>query len=102
MPPAVAAGHPLWPALLTPAPRLAEWGETAQWTTLALLALVPLTLVIWLYRFELRMLTRGTALTLLSLRLAVILLLWCVICLQPSITRISTTTRELPTRVLVG
>jgi hypothetical protein len=93
---------PFTDSVLLLSPRLGEWGETAQWTTLALLALVPLALVIWLYRFELRMLTRGTALTLLSLRLAVILLLWCVICLQPSITRITTATRELPTRVLVG
>src|SRR5205823_3141899 len=50
--------------------------------------------------YELRLVSRGTALALLTLRVAVIALLWFVICLQPVLTK--TTVREVPTRVVVA
>jgi hypothetical protein len=86
--------------ILRVSPRFEEWGDVGQVAGLALFALVPLALVLWLYRYELRLVSRAAAVTLLSLRVIVILLLWFIICWQPILT--STTSREVPTRVVVA
>jgi hypothetical protein len=62
--------------------------------------LVPVALVLWLYRYELRLVPRLTALGLLSLRLAVLVLLLLLVCLQPVYAR--TRTEGLPGRILVA
>ncbi len=49
---------------------------------LGAVVVVPLALLVWLYRFELRLVPRMTALVLLGLRLAVLLLVLFVVCLQ--------------------
>jgi hypothetical protein len=82
------------------APRWGELGLALQITLLALLGLLPLVLVSWLYRYELRLIRRLTALALLSLRLAVIALLWLLIAFQPMVAR--STTEEQPGRVIVA
>jgi hypothetical protein len=61
---------------------------------------VPLVLLVWLYRFELRLVPRLTALSLLALRVAVLLLVLFVVCLQPIFARDRVT--ELPGRILVA
>jgi hypothetical protein len=81
-------------------PRFSEWGEVGQVAGLVLFAVVPLALVVWLYRYELRLVSRAAALSLLSLRVVVILLLWFIVCWQPVLT--STATQEVPTRVVVA
>jgi hypothetical protein len=68
---------------------------------LVLLAcLVPIALVIWLYRYELRLVRRVTALRLLGLRLLLVLLLLAVICLQPIVAH--STTVEHSGRVVIA
>jgi hypothetical protein len=76
------------------------WEVVAQVGCLALAFLVPLALIIWLYRYELRLVKRGAALTLFSLRTLVIAWLWFILCLQPVLT--TETTRKIPTRVIVA
>jgi hypothetical protein len=78
--------HPVWTGL--------------QGGLLLLLCLVPLALIVWLYRYELRLVPRGAAVGLLSLRLVVLTLILFLICLQPIYAR----DREegLPGRVLVA
>ncbi len=49
------------------------------------LALIPLLLVLWLYRTELKLVSQGIARCLLALRLAVIGLLLALVCLQPQL-----------------
>jgi hypothetical protein len=75
--------HPAWQILL-----------------LFLLCVVPITLVLWLYRYELKLVSRGTAFALLSLRLVVLALLLFLVCLQPVYAH--TPSRELPGRVLIA
>jgi hypothetical protein len=87
-----------WSLLLSP-----RWGDLAPGTQIALLALlglIPVALVVWLYRYEMRLIRRATALLFLGLRLLVIALLWCVVGLQPVLARY--TTEELPGRVLIA
>jgi hypothetical protein len=91
---------PFTDALLRLTPRWSELAPLYQAKLLIVFALVPLALVIWLYRYELRLVTRPAALGLLALRLVVVLLLWFLICLQPVIQ--STTTQDLPSKVLVA
>src|SRR5262249_41145998 len=81
-------------------PRWGELGPGTQTVLLALLGLVPILLVLWLYRYELRLIRRLTALLLLGLRLAVICLLWLLIALQPVVAR--STSEDLPGRVLIA
>src|SRR5712671_3938706 len=81
-------------------PRWGELGTALQVTLLALMAVVPGLLVLWLYRYELRLVRRSAALIFLTLRLLVLVLLWCVVGLQPIVARFST--EELPGRVLVA
>jgi hypothetical protein len=80
-------------------PRADGLGPGWQAGLLAALGLAPALLVLWLYRSELRLVGRLTALALLALRLAVIALLWLLVALQPVVAR--SITEELPGRVLV-
>jgi hypothetical protein len=82
---------------------------TPQWAGLppglrfgliALVCVVPLALVFWLYRWELRLVSRVTATALLGLRTIVLLLLLSLVCLQPVHARDKTF--GLPGRVLVA
>ena len=84
--------------LLTP--RWSELGTLLQVGLLLLLCLVPVGLVVWLYRYELQLVKRGTALSLLLLRLVVLFLLLTLVCLQPVYAR--TTHEELAGRVIVA
>jgi hypothetical protein len=81
---------PPWPGL-PPAARAA---------LTAAVCLLPLALILWLYRSELRLVSRLTAGALLSLRLAVLVLILLLVCLQPVYAR--TRTHTLPGRVLVA
>jgi hypothetical protein len=81
-------------------PRWGNLDSAWQIALLALLALIPVALVLWLYRYELRLVRRPTALLLLGLRLVVIVLLWCVVAMQPVLAL--STTEEIPGRVLVA
>jgi hypothetical protein len=81
---------PRWPALGTP----------GQIAVLTLLGLGPVLLVFWLYRHELRLVRRLTAVALLGLRLATVAILWLLVALQPVVVR--ATTEELPGRVIVA
>jgi hypothetical protein len=84
--------------LLTP-----QWAglhPALQAGLLAAVCLLPLALVLWLYRCELQLVTRLTATALLGLRLAVLVLLLFLVCLQPIYAR--TKTDGLPGRILVA
>ena len=61
---------------------------------------VPIALVLWLYRYEAKLVRTKTALTLLGLRLAALCLLLFLGLLQPIIVR--HTRQELPGRVVVA
>jgi hypothetical protein len=91
---------PFTDALLKLTPRWGEQELIAQLACLAGAVLVPLALVLWLYRYELRLVKGAAALTLLSLRVGVLLFLWFILCLQPVLT--TTSIRETPTRVAVA
>jgi hypothetical protein len=86
-----------WSLLLSP--RWGDMGPAGQVALLALLGLVPVVLVVWLYRYEMRLIRRSTAVLFLGLRLVVIALLWCVVGLQPVLAR--STTEELAGHVLI-
>src|SRR5262245_29280899 len=80
-------------------PRWAEW--SLPWQLLLLVACVlPVVMVLGLYRYELRLVDRSVALGLLGLRLFVILLLLLVITLQPVAAR--PVIEEKPGRVLIA
>jgi hypothetical protein len=91
---------PFTDAFLFLSPRWGELSGFAQTVLLLLVALVPVALVVWLYRYELRLVSRVRATGLLLLRLAVLLLLAALVCLQPALARV--TTEEVPGRVLVA
>ncbi len=80
-------------------PRWAEFHWAAQ-VGLILLALVPLALVLWLYRYEMKLIQRRTAITLLTLRIVVLGLLLFIALLQPVLAR--ETSVETPSRVFVA
>jgi hypothetical protein len=82
---------PFTDAQLYLAPR---WGVGAALVTLAAWALV-----VWLYRYELRLVSRRVAFGLLTLRLLVVLLLLFVVFAQPTVARSSS--EKLTQRVLV-
>lgn len=90
-----------WPdasLLLTP-----PWGSLPpllHGLLLAALVIVPVALLVTLYRYELRLVTPGTALLLLSLRLLAVLLVLCLVCLQPVFARDRRT--ELPGQVWIA
>jgi hypothetical protein len=89
-----------------------DWGEvllTSQWAglphavqVLILLGvcLVPLGLILWLYRYELRLVSRLMAAGLLSLRLLVLVLMLMLVCFQPIYAR--TSRSDLPGRILIA
>jgi hypothetical protein len=81
--------------LLTP-----RWGGAISLSlALWLLAgLIPLLLIIWLYRHELRLVSRCTAGSLLILRFLVLGLVWALVCLQPMVAH--SATEEVSGRVL--
>jgi hypothetical protein len=81
-------------------PRWADLGETWQMSLLALMLLVPLILILFLCRYELRLISRGHAAGLLTLRLAILLVLWFTIGMQPHFAEIHTV--ETPSRVRVA
>jgi hypothetical protein len=91
---------PLEDSALLVVPRWAELGPILQITLLVSTAVLPLLLVLWLYRYELRLVRRAAARGLLAVRLLMLLMLWCVVALQPIVARYST--EELPGRVLVA
>jgi hypothetical protein len=64
-----------------------------------LLAVAALILVLWLYRYELRLVARTTAFMLLALRLLVVGLLLFVVFLQPALAR--TESAKVPQRILI-
>ncbi|HZY89917.1 MAG TPA: vWA domain-containing protein, partial [Gemmataceae bacterium] len=83
--------------LLTP-----QWGgpPLLKWGLLLLVCGVPLALVVWLYRYELRLVPRLTALGLLGLRVVALVLILFLACLQPIYAR--SRTEGLPGRVLIA
>jgi hypothetical protein len=84
--------------LLTP-----QWGGLPPWLQYGLLGLVcvlPILLIVLLYRYELKLIPRTTAVGLMSLRLLVALLILFLVCLQPVL--IHPTTTGQPGRVLVA
>jgi hypothetical protein len=84
--------------LLTP-----RWGNLPlpfQVALLVLLLLIPIGLIVWLYRYELHLVPRATATGLLLLRLVVLLLLVFLVGLQPVLGR--DVKEELPGRVLIA
>jgi hypothetical protein len=64
-----------------------------------LVALAALTLIVWLYRYEMRIITRRAATGLLTLRLCVALLLVFIVFVQPTLAR--TSSQEQAQHVLV-
>lgn len=80
-------------------PRWSAWSLT--WQIFLLFAcLLPVILVLWLYRYELRLVSRTVALALLALRLVVIVLLLLVITLQPVAAR--PVVEQTPGRVVIA
>jgi hypothetical protein len=67
---------------------------------LVLLCAVPAALVLWLYRYELRLVSRKVASVLLALRLIVLALILFLVCLQPVYAR--DRTEGIAGRVLVA
>jgi hypothetical protein len=63
---------PFTDAYLLLSPQWASLSRTAQVALLVLLILVPTGLVVWLYRYELRLVRCGVAVLLLLLRLVAV------------------------------
>ena len=82
------------------APRFDALTPGWQGIVLGLLLLVPLGLVIWLYRYELKLIHSAAASFLLLSRIVLLLLLWFVAALQPIVARDHA--EDLPSRVLVA
>ena len=82
--------------LAPPWPDLPAW---LRWPLLTSLVLGPLLLLLVLYRYELRLVSRLTAAVLLTLRLLVLLLVQALVCLQPIYAR--EVRSEQPGRVLL-
>jgi hypothetical protein len=62
-------------------------------------AIAAFALIFWLYRYELRLISRAAAAVLFSLRLLVIAILLLVVCLQPALA--FATMNTVPQRVLI-
>src|SRR5262249_38494774 len=82
------------------APRWADLGLAWQIGLLALLIVVPLALIFWLYRYELRLVAPLQAGGLVLLRISILFILWTTIALQPRLAKISV--EETPGRVRVA
>jgi hypothetical protein len=87
------------PALLL-CPRWGGLDPAVQLLVLGLLLVLPLVLVGWLYRYEMRLVRPLAARSLLALRLLVIFFLWCIVGLQPALVYESS--EEVPPRVLIA
>ncbi len=87
-----------WSLLLSP--RWSDLETPVQIALLTLLGLVPVALVLWLYRYEMRLVRRTTAGLLLCLRLLAIALLWFVVSMEPVLAR--STSEEVPGRILIA
>ncbi|MCI0381186.1 MAG: VWA domain-containing protein [Gemmataceae bacterium] len=87
-----------WYVLL--APRFDELPAAGQGALLALFLLAPIGLSVWLYRNELRLISRRAALLLLLLRLCVLFVLGVVTGFRPTIAYYFE--EELPSRALVA
>ena len=81
-------------------PRWTALGVPLQVVLSLVVCLTPLALVLWLYRYELKLVARGTAFGLLLLRLVVLVLLLGLVLLQPVLAH--TTSEKIPGRVLVA
>jgi hypothetical protein len=88
-----------WSLVLSP--RWSDLDPAWQVAVMALVALVPGALLLWLYRYELRLVRRRTAVLLLGLRLVMIALLWFLITLTPELKG-PTRTKELSGRVVLA
>ena len=82
------------------APRGADLGPLWQIGLLVLALLVPVGLIAWLYRYELRLVTFPQACGLLALRLTILLLLWLAVGLRPHVAEFHAD--ETPGRVRVA
>jgi len=80
-------------------PRWTGMSSSGQ-VAVILLCLIPPALVLWLYRYEMRLVPRSRALTLLGLRMLVLLFVLGLGMLQPIVQRM--TKEELRGRVLVA
>ncbi len=87
-----------WTLLLTP--RWGEFGVPWQATLLAASCLVPLALIGWLYRYELKLVSCFSSLVLLATRIVALAALLFLVLLQPIFA--FTRTWEEPGRVLVA
>jgi hypothetical protein len=81
-------------------PRWSELSGVMQGMLLVVLCLAPIVLMLWLYRYELKLVRRATALVLLALRLAVLFFLLFVLGMQPVVARVPV--ESLPGRVLIA
>src|SRR5262249_51915671 len=84
--------------LLTP--RWSELQSPWQIVLPALLFLVPVGLMLWLYRYELRLVRRWTAWSLLAIRLLLLAMLWFVVGWQPVL--VHEFSEEISGRVLIA
>ncbi len=82
------------------APRWADYGTAWQAGLLALSLFVPLALILWLYRHELRLISRWAASGLLLLRLSILLVIWFAVGVQPQVAQVYVT--ETPGRVRIA
>lgn len=82
------------------APRWGELGIAAQIILLSLLLGLPLILVLWLSRYELRLIARGHAAGLLMLRVAVLFAIWLFVGFQPHLA--GEHVDEKPSRVRIA
>src|SRR5688572_5128994 len=73
---------------LTVAPRWADVGPVAQVALIAFLLMLPVALIVWLYRYECRLITGLQACGLLILRLLIVLALWFAVSFQPQVTEV--------------
>src|SRR6266851_4179453 len=81
-------------------PRWSELPGAVQGILLVLLCMAPAVLMISLYRYELKLVRRATALGLLALRLGILLFLLFILGLQPVVAHVSV--ESLPGRVLIA
>jgi hypothetical protein len=82
------------------APSWHGWGPAAQGIALVLSFLLPLVLIVMLYRWELRLVSRRAGIALLMFRLLGLTLIWSLAALQPTVAHVHV--EETPSRVLVA
>jgi hypothetical protein len=80
-------------------PQWSSLSGSLQPALLLLVCLVPLALILWLYRYELKLIHGGVAALLLVLRLVALAVILFLLCLQPVYAR--DRSEELPGRILV-